>query len=203
MTQEKSANKWTINNVVTLAIFTFIIVLLINIDSMLLNLLITPLGAYYVVAGVSAIICGPFYMVMVTKIAKRGVFFLTCLLSGLIFLLTGYFVSTLIFIIAGIIGEICMFGKNTYQSFIRNLIGYYIYMLGYIGGLLLPMLFLRQQYLEWYSQYADAEAVDVMLTFFGSAVGPVTALVIVTVGSVIGALIGRSILNRHVKKARI
>lgn len=76
MNQEKSSNRWTMRNIITLAIFTFIIVLVINLDSMLLNLLITPLGAYYVVAGVSAIICGPFYMVMVNKIAKPGVFFL-------------------------------------------------------------------------------------------------------------------------------
>lgn len=203
MSQKMTKNKWTTKNVITLAVFTFIIVVLINIDSMLLNLLITPLGAYFVVAGISAVVCGPFYMVMVNNIAKRGVFFFTCLLSGLIFILTGYFVSTVTFIIAGVIGEICMLGQDAYHSFIRNMIGYYIYMLGYIGGLLLPMLLFRQQYLEWYSQYADAEAVDVMLRFFSSALGPLTSLCIMTIGCVIGALIGRIILNRHVKKVRI
>lgn len=203
MNQEKSSNRWTMRNIITLAIFTFIIVLVINLDSMLLNLLITPLGAYYVVAGVSAIICGPFYMVMVNKIAKPGVFFFTCLLSGLIFLLTGYFISTVIFIIAGVIGEICMLGKDAYKNFNRNLIGYFIYMLGYIGGLLLPMLLFREQYLDWYSQYADSTAVDVMLQFFSSAAGPLTALGIMIVGCIIGGFIGKMILNRHVKKARI
>ena len=203
MEQEKSNSKWTMKNIITLAIFTFIIVVIINFDSMLLNVIATPLGALYIAAGVSAVICGPFYMVMMNKIAKRGAFFFTCLLSGLLFLLTGYFFSTVIFIVVGVVGEICMLGKNAYHRFSRNMIGYYIYMLGYISGLLLPMLLFRQQYLDWYSSYSDGGSVDVMLQFFDSPSGPLGAPGIMTVGCVIGALIGRFILTRHIKKARI
>lgn len=66
-------------------------------------------------------------------------------------------------------------------------------MLGYIGGLLLPMLLFREQYLDWYSQYADSLAVDVMLQFFSSAAGPLTALGITIVGCIIGGFIGKMI----------
>ena len=205
MEQAKTSKQWTLKNAIMLAVFSVIMLVLTMIVVVVMNIVATPVGAYYTAPGVAALICAPFYMAMADKIAKRGVLFFTCLIPALIFALMGQFYSAVIYFIFGVIGELCMLGNDSYHNPIRNLFGFFLYMVGYAGGGIFPMIFFRQQYLAWYTAYSngDTAAVQVMIDVFGSPVGIAVCLIITAVGCVIGGLIGRSILNRHVRKARI
>lgn len=171
MEQAKAQNRWTLKNVVMLAVFAVIMLTLITIVVVVLNIVTTPLGAYYAGPGIAALFCGPFYMVLTDKIAKRGVLFFACLIPGLLFTLMGQFYSGIVYIIMGIIGELCMLGKDAYNSFPRNLLGFFLFMVGFCGGGIFPMIFFRRQYLDWYMTYSngDTAAVQVMIDVYTGA----------------------------------
>lgn len=205
MEMAKPINRWSIKNVIMLAVFTVIMLVLSTVATAVMNIVITPVGAYYAAPGVAALLCGPFYMVLADKIAKRGVLFFVCLIPGLVFTLMGQFYSGVVYILFGVIGELCMLGKNAYHSFPRNLLGFFLFSLALSGGGIFPMLFFRGQYLDWYMAYSngDTAAVQVMIDVYGSAFGIAVCAALTAAGCVAGGLIGRSILNRHVRKARI
>lgn len=200
--QEKD-NKWTLKNVLTLSIFTVIIYILLMIGMIATNILFTPVGAYFASPGISALLAGPFFMVMVNKTPKRGVTFLLSLISGLLFLLMGQIYTFLIYVIFGILTELCFFGKNAYQKLINNIIAFCLYMLALSGGGFIPMVLIRRQYIEWYETVGNAESVTAMINVYGTLHGVLITIGITIVGCVAGCLIGSSILRRHVKKARI
>lgn len=201
--QEKGTNKWTLMNVITLAIFSVIIFVIMTILMIVSNILFTPVGAYFIMPGIAALFAGPFYMVMTNKISKRGVLFFLSLISGLLFLAMGQVYTFVIYIILGVIGELCMWGQNAYQNFGRNLAGFFAYMLALSAGGIVPMLLFRKQYLTWYSSVGNSESLSAMIQVYGTPRGILTTIAITAIGSVIGCVIGRSILTRHVKKARI
>lgn len=201
--QVNDTNRWTLKNVITMAIFTAIIFVIMMIWMMLGNVLFTPVGAYFASAGLSALFAGPFYMVMADKIAKRGVVFSVSLITGLLFLVMGQVYTFAVYALFGILGEACMWGKNTYQSFIRNFIGFSWYMLALSAGGFLPMILFRERFIAWYSTVGNAESVAAMTGVYGTAHGILINIGLTLAGTLLGSLIGRSILNRHVKKARI
>ncbi len=200
--QEKN-NKWTLKNVLTLTIFTVIIYILLLIGMIATNILFTPVGAYFACPGISALITGPFFIVMVNKIQKRGVTFLLSLISGLLFLVMGQLYTFLVYVIFGILTELCFLGKNAYQRPV-NLIGaFFFYMLAFSGGGIIPMVLIRKQFIEWYKTVGNEASVSAMINVYGTLHGVLITVGITLAGCVGGCMIGSSILRRHVAKARI
>ncbi len=200
--QEKN-NKWTLKNVVTLSVFTVIIYILLMIGMIATNILLTPVGAYFASPGISALFAGPFFIVMVNKIEKRGVTFLLSLISGLLFLFMGQLYTFLVYVMFGILTELCYLGKNSYHKLVNNFSAFFLYMLALSAGGFIPMILIREQYVEWYKTVGNAESVSAMINVYGTLHGVLITIGITLVGCVAGCLIGFSILSRHVKKARI
>ncbi len=200
--QEKN-NKWTLKNVLTLTIFTVIIYILLMVGMIVTNILFTPVGAYFASPGISALIAGPFFIVMVNTIEKRGVTFLLSLISGLLFLVMGQLYTFIVYVIFGIITEFCFLGKNAYQKLINNIAAFFLYMLALSGGGFIPMVLIRNQFIEWYKTVGNEESVSAMINVYGTLHGVLITIGITIIGCVCGCLIGSSILRRHVKKARI
>lgn len=98
--KEKSS-RWLLKDVITLAIFTVIIFILIMIATIATNVLLTPVGAYFAGPGMAALLAGPFYMVMVNKIEKRGVTFFLSLITGLLFLMMGQVYTFFTYVVFG------------------------------------------------------------------------------------------------------
>lgn len=201
--EERDTPGWTVKNAITLAIFTAIIFVVMMICTIVSNLLFTPIGAYYAAAGLSALLAGPFYMVMADKINRRGVVFLLCLITGLLFLAIGQIYTFVIYVVFGIIGELCMGGKDAYQKFIQNVLGFFCYMVALSAGGFVPMILFREQYLAWYETVGNADSIAAVISVYGTAPGIAITVGLTAVGTISGCLVGRRILNRHVKKARI
>ncbi len=200
--QEKN-NKWTLKNVLTLSIFTVIIYILLMISMVATNILFTPVGAYFASPGISALIAGPFFIVMVNKIEKRGAAFLLSLISGFLFLLMGQLYTFLVYVVFGVLAELCFPGKNSYQKLINNMGAFFFYMLALSAGGFIPMVLIREQYVEWYKTVGNQESVSAMINVYGTLSGILITTGLTIAGCVAGCLIGNSILRRHVKKARI
>jgi energy-coupling factor transport system substrate-specific component len=200
--QEKN-NKWTLKNVITLAIFTVIIFILMMLVTIVTNVLFTPVGAYFAGPGAAALLAGPFFMVMVNKIEKRGVTFLLSLITGLLFLVMGQLYTFIVYAVFGLLAELFFITKASYQKLIHNIGAFFIYMLAFSAGGFIPMFLIREQFIAWYQTVGSEESVSAMINVYGTVHGVLITTGITIAGCVAGCLIGRSILNRHVKKARI
>lgn len=201
--EEMHPNRWTLKNVITLAVFTVIIFIVIMLVTMATNIILTPIGAYYAGPGIAAILAGPFYMVLATRVGKRGVLFFVHLITALAFLVIGQIYTFGVYAVLGVIGELCMLGKNAYKSFWRNCIGFFIYMFSLSGGGMLPMLLFRESFIAWYGAYGDPTAVELLTKIYTSPSAIAVIILLTAAGAVFGCLIGRAIVNRHVKKAKI
>ncbi|MGL6198695.1 MAG: MptD family putative ECF transporter S component [Lachnospiraceae bacterium] len=196
-------NKWSLKDVITLAIFTVIIFVVLMIVMVLSNILLTPVGAYFASPGISALLAGPFYMVMTNKISKRGVVFLICTITGLLFLAVGQVYTFVIYVIFGVIGELCMLGQDAYQKLFRNMAGFLFYMVALSASAFIPMILFRDQFLAWYSTFGTEETISTLIQVYGGPSGILITVALTAAGSILGCMIGQRILNRHVKKARI
>ena len=197
------SGRWTLKNVITLAVFTVIIFIVMMLVTIVTNIVLTPIGAYYAGPGIAAVLAGPFYMVLAARVGKRGVLFFVHLITALFFLIIGQIYTFGVFAVFGVIGELCMWGRNAYKSFIRNCVGFFVYFFALSGGGILPMLLFRESYLAWYNAYGDPEAVELLIRVYTSA-GAISIIILLTAaGAVLGCLLGRAIVNRHVKKVKL
>lgn len=201
--QTMYTGRWTLKNIITLAVFTVIVFLVMMLVTMATNIVLTPVGAYYAGPGIAAILAGPFYMVMATRVSKRGVLFFIHLITALFFLIIGQIYTFGVYAVMGVIGELCMLGKAAYKSFWRNCVGFFIYFLAFSGSAIFPLLLFRESYVAWYSAYSDPAAVEFMTNVYFRPGAIAIILLLTAVGAVLGCLMGRAIVNRHVKKAKI
>lgn len=190
--------KWKVKDFITLAVFNIIILVIMNVSVMVLNLVLTPTGAFYAGGIIPGLLGGPFYMVMTNRIQKRGVLFLSMLLAGIMFGAMGFWYYLAAYLFFGIIGELCMLGPDSYKKPSRNTVGYSLYLLafGLIG--VFPLLFFREQYLA----AMDGKNLEQALLYSQPVPLLITCLITI-VSAVIGCRIGNQILNRHVKKAKL
>jgi energy-coupling factor transport system substrate-specific component len=197
------AGRWTLKNIVTLTVFTVIIFIVMMLATIAANIILTPIGSYYAGPGIAAMLAGPFYMVMATRIGKRGVLFFVHLITALFFLIIGQIYTFGVYAVMGVIGELCMLGKDAYKSFWRNCVGFFIYFLALSGSAIFPMLLFRESYIAWYSAYSDPAAVELLTNVYFGPQAIAATILLTAAGAVLGCLIGRALVNRHVKKAKI
>jgi energy-coupling factor transport system substrate-specific component len=196
-------NRWTLQNIITLTVFSVIIYIGMLLVVIATNIVLTPIGALYAGPGIVPILTGPFYMVIATRINKRGVLFFIHLVAALAIIIVGHIYVFSVYIALGVIAELCMLGKDAYKNFWRNCIGFFVYSFALPGSWILPMLLLREHFISWMSANGNPAGMGIFIKMLSSP-GAVAVIVALTAaGAVLGCLIGRRIINRHVKKARI
>lgn len=190
--------KWKVKDFITLAVFNIIILVIMNISVMVLNLILTPVGAFYAGGIIPGLLGGPFYMVMANRIQKRGILFFSMLLAGIMFGAMGFWYYLVAYLLFGAIGELCMLGKDSYMKPVRNTVGYCLYLIafGLIG--VFPLLFFREQYLA----AMEGKNLEQAL-LYSQPVPLLTSSFITIVSGLLGCLIGNRILKQHVKKAKL
>ena len=84
--------------------------------SLLSGIITQVFGTYgiFVHVSIGSLLCAPVYFVMCHKIAKRGTIFIYYLLSGIIYAVMGFIPMLPIMLVAGILGEACIGGKDNY-----------------------------------------------------------------------------------------
>ncbi len=142
----------------------------------------------------------PFFLFL-TKIEKFGLISIMSILTGLIIFLMGLtWIPLVLYSILGIISDVIL-RKGGYRQFKNNIIGFWIFGLGYIGGQM-PLWFMVDTYVaEMKEQYGEA-MVSGMLKYLPPWIGFV-AIGLMLLGAIAGSFLARKMLKKHFERAGI
>ena len=195
----ENTKKWSVKDVVTLVLMTVLLIVIqlgINMVCMVNDFVSMVLSV-----GITMLVCGPVYFLMVNRIRKRSVSLVYMTLLGLVFLIMGNWFLLPWFIVVGIFAEIILWKGITPN---RLTAAWTVSSLLYNGVNLLPLWFfwdtyysfaigsgMEQSYIDAYVQYYTAPGWVVFILIFTMLCG------------FLGSLIGRKLIQKHFKKAGV
>lgn len=195
----ENTKKWSVKDVVTLVLMTVLLIVIqlgINMVCMVNDFVSMVLSV-----GITMLVCGPVYFLMVNRIRKRSVSLVYMTLLGLVFPIMGNWFLLPWFIVVGIFAEIILWKGITPN---RLTAAWTVSSLLYNGVNLLPIWFfwdtyysfaiasgMEQSYIDAYVQYYTAPGWVVFILIFTMLCG------------FLGSLIGRKLIQKHFKKAGV
>lgn len=191
----------TIKDLVTIGIFTAIYFVTLSVCTFASFMLI-PGVSFMFLPAIAALVCGAIYLLLVVKIQKFGAITILGTVIGVFFAISGHFITALpTCIIFSVLADLIASTKK-YKSMIANTISYVVYAFS-LTGPILPMWFLKTQYIQHLlndnktQEYVDARFVFINTQTFLLVAGGIV------VCAIIGALIGKKLLQKHFEKAGI
>ena len=155
-------------------------------------------------AGIDAFIGATFYLVAANRINKHGLLFAWATVYGLIQGVMGYMFLVPYFLIVALIAELCMVGKNTYRSAVRNRIGWMVNSIGNFVGCAVPLWWSWDSYQEMAASSGfDANTLNMQFSMVTSPALMLLGVVITAVLAILGTLFGQRLLRKHFQKAGI
>jgi len=141
------------------------------------------------------------FMLFLTRVSHFGMVTIMGLLIGLVILATGqsYWVLLLACVLAPLADFIMHTGK--YVSWSKSVLGYISFALPMIGTVV-PLFFARAAFIERITRRHDPAWVDALVKMTPPWMFVVMILMIV-VGAIIGAYLGRIMLKKHFERAGI
>lgn len=190
-------------DIITLAIFNVAIIIIMLVTKMGTMMLTTPAFDYLFYVGIMGLLCGPVFVVMSNKVAKRGTYLVTGIFGGLFITVMGSPWFLPVMIVVGILCELIMLGEDTYKSPKRNGMAYAVYWALYALGSAIPMFFFKEQYLNSLKASYTEEGLQTLLRFYGSVDMLLVITAITLVLAAIGFGIGQKLLKKHIEKAKL
>lgn len=195
----ENAKKWSVKDVITLVLMTVLLIVIqlgINMVCMVNDFVSMVLSV-----GITMLVCGPVYFLMVSRIRKRFVSLVYMALLGLVFLIMGNWFLLPWFIVTGVLAEIILWKGITPN---RLTVSWTVSSLLYNGVNLLPVWFfwdtyysfavasgMEQSYIDAYVQYYTAPGWVAFILSFTMLCG------------FLGSLAGRRLIQKHFKKAGV
>lgn len=157
----------------------------------------TPVGWVFM-HSVLAIPFGILYMLLYSKVPKRGVVLLGGILLILLQLMNNWMIPSIMLVIY-IVNEL-IWDAGSQKKFSKMVVAFTIFMTGWAVASFAPILVMKDTYI---AQFGDRAAY--FEEAYNALAGPVGigVLVAVIVASVLGAFLGRAILKKHFEKAGI
>ena len=157
----------------------------------------TAAGSLFVFAA-CAVVWGTIFMLLFTKVNKKGV----VLLFGLIWAamqLMSFWGVAIVIAIGAVIAEL-LWDKLDRRKFSTMLLCFTVQVIFLYLGMTLPLIFMKDMYLAAVSAYADLYS-----TVFNMLIGPMffVGLAATVVGCIVGAFLGKLLLKKHFEKAGI
>lgn len=157
----------------------------------------TVAGSLFVFAA-CAVVWGTIFMLLFTKVNKKGV----VLLFGLIWAamqLMSFWGGAIVIAIGAVIAEL-LWDKLDRRKFSTMLLCITVQVIFLYLGMTLPLIFMKDMYLAAVSAYADLYS-----TVFNMLIGPMffVGLAATVVGCIVGAFLGKLLLKKHFEKAGI
>lgn len=157
----------------------------------------TVAGSLFVFAA-CAVVWGTIFMLLFTKVNKKGV----VLLFGLIWAamqLMSFWGVAIVIAIGAVIAEL-LWDKLDRRKFSTMLLCFTVQVIFLYLGMTLPLIFIKDMYLAAVSAYADLYS-----TVFDMLIGPMffVGLAATVVGCIVGAFLGKLLLKKHFEKAGI
>lgn len=147
------------------------------------------------------IVSGIPFMLYLTKVKKFGMITITGTILGILMFFAGHPWTALVCgPLFGLLGDLIM-KSGKYSDWKKLIIGYAVFSEWILGGLV-AIFFMRESYFETIrAGYGDTYT-DVLLALTPMWVFYVMVLMII-VGAVLGAFLGKSVLKKHFKRAGI
>lgn len=157
----------------------------------------TVAGSLFVFAA-CAVVWGTIFMLLFTKVNKKGVVLLFGLIWAVMQLMSFWGVAIVI-AIGAVIAEL-LWDKLNRRKFSTMLLCFTVQVIFLYLGMTLPLIFLKDMYLAAVSAYADLYS-----TVFNMLIGPMffVGLAATVVGCIVGAFLGKLLLKKHFEKAGI
>lgn len=157
----------------------------------------TVAGSLFVFAA-CAVVWGTIFILLFTKVNKKGV----VLLFGLIWAamqLMSFWGVAIVIAIGAVIAEL-LWAKLDRRKFSTMLLCFTVQVIFLYLGMTLPLIFMKDMYLAAVSAYADLYS-----TVFDMLIGPMffVGLAATVVGCIVGAFLGKLLLKKHFEKAGI
>jgi energy-coupling factor transport system substrate-specific component len=150
---------------------------------------------------IAPIVTGIPFMLFLTKVKKIGMVTIMGLLLGLIMFLTGHtFIPIITGLVFGLIADL-IFKAGNYQNFKNSVLGYAVFSISVVGYMI-PMWVMRDSYFEYIRSSMGTEYVNTVMALTPDWMLFVVILVSFIAG-IIGALLGKSLLEKHFKRAGI
>ena len=157
----------------------------------------TVAGSLFVFAA-CAVVWGTIFILLFTKVNKKGV----VLLFGLIWAamqLMSFWGVAIVIAIGAVIAEL-LWDKLDRRKFSTMLLCFTVQVIFLYLGMTLPLIFMKDMYLAAVSAYAELYS-----TVFDMLIGPMffVGLAATVVGCIVGAFLGKLLLKKHFEKAGI
>ena len=157
----------------------------------------TVAGSLFVFAA-CAVVWGTIFILLFTKVNKKGV----VLLFGLIWAamqLMSFWGVAIVIAIGAVIAEL-LWDKLDRRKFSTMLLCFTVQVIFLYLGMTLPLIFMKDMYLAAVSAYADLYS-----TVFDMLIGPMffVGLAATVVRCIVGAFLGKLLLKKHFAKAGI
>ena len=157
----------------------------------------TVAGSLFVFAA-CAVVWGTIFILLFTKVNKKGV----VLLFGLIWAamqLMSFWGVAIVIAIGAVIAEL-LWDKLDRRKFSTMLLCFTVQVIFLYLGMTLPLIFMKDMYLAAVSAYADLYSTE-----FDMLIGPMffVGLAATVVGCIVGAFLGKLLLKKHFAKAGI
>lgn len=149
------------------------------------------------------VICGPIYMLMMSKTPHKGAAVLYGAIQGIYYLILGQWIIGIVFFIGGIISECVLLGKG-YQKPLRIGAAYLVYAAFYPLATYSPYLILADRYkVQLASAGLSQMAIDSIMDFYTSPVMIGLSVVCACICAAVGGFIGYKMLQKHFKPAGV
>lgn len=156
-----------------------------------------PVLHLFAVQPLVAIVNGSVFLLLATKVNKKGVFFISGIIQGIVFsLLLGLYATLIIGPLVGFVSDLIW---GTSKSKIRLILAYAFFMLGMYFG----MVFLFLVFNEWFLSLFKGVALEHKQVAASNTTWLIVMIMILAtfIASFLGGLMGSKMLKKHFVKA--
>jgi energy-coupling factor transport system substrate-specific component len=191
------SERLNVNDLITVGIFSVIIIVLIFLFGMLGYVPILMIA----LPVLAALICGIPYMLFLTRVSKFGMVTLMGLILGIVMFLSGHtWVPIVVFTFFAFVAD-CILKMGNYSSVKHSIISHGFFILGIMGNMI-PFFILRDFYMESMRASMGNDYVNVVAPFLNNEVLIVLFILTFIVG-IASAYLGKIVLKKHFEKAGI
>ncbi|MEM7335935.1 MAG: MptD family putative ECF transporter S component [Chloroflexota bacterium] len=195
-----NTKSWTVNNVITTVLLSLLIIVvqvMANIGGAINDfvgmVLSTPIGA---------IVAGPIYMLMISRVKKRFVTAVLMILNGIMFTLLSNWTMLVLFSVAAVVCEAILWNDG-WNSIRKITVSWMVAAVMYAGRNFVPVWFFWDTYQVFIADAGGQEMVDAMTRYFADPIWVTIIIVLSAAGGFVGSLIGARLLSKHFSKAGV
>lgn len=191
----------SVSNLVTVGIYAALYFLATAVATFTFGMLIPVVGNLLLPAGV-ALVAGAIYYLLLAKVPRFGAVTAVGVVMGAFFFLSGHFILSFVTCLVCGVGADLIARTGAYVDRKLNLLSYVVFSFG-VTGPILPLWLMRDQYVAaLVARGKDSAYIDKVFAGMNSTMAVVVAVAVVVCAAA-GAIFGRSLVERHFKKANL